>query len=203
MGSESPDICDLLQRAREGDQQASGQLLEHYRTYLSLLAQQQLRGRIACRVGPSDIVQQTMLEAYRNFHQFLGSASPELLGWLRSILNHNIAGAIRQHTQRHMRDIRRECSLDADPGSARDGQTELDAQQSSPSERAMRGEELARLSRALATLPDDQRQAVRLRHLEGWSLLEIARHLNRSPAAAAGLIKRGMQSLREQLRDAQ
>ena len=60
-------------------------------------------------------------------------------------------------------------------------------------------EEAIRLARALVTLPEDQREAVRLRHLEGWSLAEISAHFNRTPAATAGLIKRGMQKLREKL----
>jgi RNA polymerase sigma-70 factor, ECF subfamily len=74
-------------------------------------------------------------------------------------------------------------------------------QQSSPSQRAMRGEQAVALATALETLPPDQREAVRLRHLEGRSLNEIAAHLGRTPAAAAGLIKRGMQTLRERLRE--
>jgi RNA polymerase sigma-70 factor (ECF subfamily) len=63
----------------------------------------------------------------------------------------------------------------------------------------MRGEEAVKLADALDRLPQDQRTAVRLRHLEGWSLAEIAEHLNRTPAAAAGLIKRGMEALRSNL----
>ena len=76
---------------------------------------------------------------------------------------------------------------------------ELDAGLSSPSQKAIREEEAERLSQALTSLPDDQREAVRLRHLEGWALADLARHLGRSPAATAGLIKRGMQALRRQL----
>ena len=75
----------------------------------------------------------------------------------------------------------------------------LDAKISSPSQKAIRGEEAERLGQALAALPNDQREAVRLRHLEGWALADIACHLGRSPAATAGLIKRGMQALRRQL----
>jgi RNA polymerase sigma-70 factor (ECF subfamily) len=77
---------------------------------------------------------------------------------------------------------------------------QLDAGLSSPSQKAIRGEEAQQLAQALAVLPDDQRDAVRLRHLEGWALADIARHLGRSPAATAGLIKRGMQVLRRRLR---
>ena len=66
-------------------------------------------------------------------------------------------------------------------------------------QRLDRGEEAERLSQALTALPDDQREAVRLRHLEGWALADVARHLGRTPAATAGLIKRGMQALRRQM----
>jgi RNA polymerase sigma-70 factor (ECF subfamily) len=76
---------------------------------------------------------------------------------------------------------------------------QLDAGLSSPSEKAIRGEEEQRLTEALTTLPADQREAIRLRHLEGWALADIARRLSRSPAATAGLIKRGMQTLRRRL----
>ena len=77
---------------------------------------------------------------------------------------------------------------------------ELDAGHSSPSQKAIRGEDAELLSQALTELPDDQREAVRLRHLEGWALADIARYLRRSNAATAGLIKRGMQALRRHLR---
>jgi RNA polymerase sigma-70 factor (ECF subfamily) len=75
----------------------------------------------------------------------------------------------------------------------------LDGGLTSPSQKAIRGEDAERLSRALAALPDDQREAVRLRHLEGCALAEIAQRLGRTPAATAGLIKRGMKTLRREL----
>ena len=77
---------------------------------------------------------------------------------------------------------------------------DLDAGITSPSQKAMRREEEQRLTQALTALPDDQREAVRLRHLEGWALDDIAVHLGRTCAATAGLIKRGMKALRRELR---
>jgi RNA polymerase sigma-70 factor (ECF subfamily) len=76
---------------------------------------------------------------------------------------------------------------------------ELDGGLSTPSQKVIQGEQEQLLMQALRVLPDDQREAVRLRHLEGWALTDIARHLGRSSAATAGLIKRGMQALRRQL----
>jgi RNA polymerase sigma-70 factor (ECF subfamily) len=63
----------------------------------------------------------------------------------------------------------------------------------------MRGEDEARVAEALATLPAEQREAVRLRYLENRSLAEIAERLGKTKTAAAGLIKRGMLALRKQL----
>ena len=65
----------------------------------------------------------------------------------------------------------------------------------------MRGERAAKIARALQTLPEAQREAVRLRHLEGCSLAQIAERLGRTEAATAGLLKRGLAKLREKLKD--
>jgi RNA polymerase sigma-70 factor (ECF subfamily) len=190
---------ELMEQALQGDREALGQLLEAQRATLYRLAKRQLAGRIAVRVDASDVIQQTFLDAYRSFPQFTGQDARELIAWLQTILDHKVAGAIRDHALLQKRDVRREQSLDDSRGGGTPLKQELDAGLSSPSQKAIRGEEAERLSRSLAALPDDQRQAVRLRHLEGWSLSDIARHLGRTPAATAGLIKRGMQALRRQL----
>jgi RNA polymerase sigma-70 factor (ECF subfamily) len=75
----------------------------------------------------------------------------------------------------------------------------LAAEQSSPSQRAERNEEAFQLAIALEALPEAQREALVLQHWHGWSLAQIAEHLGRSRSAVAGLIKRGLQQLREAL----
>lgn len=191
----------LLRRARQGDTEALGRLLELYRDYLRRRAERQLQGKIAVRVNASDVVQQTFLEAHCGFEQFLGQDEAALLSWLQRILDHNVAGAIRHHAVVQKRAIHREQSLDAAEGSKPPLKDDLDARQSTPSQRAMRGEDADRLEKALATLPQDQQQAVRLRHLEGWSLDRIAEHMGRSTAATASLIQRGVETLRRRLGD--
>jgi RNA polymerase sigma-70 factor (ECF subfamily) len=191
----------LLQQALQGDAEALGRLLEAQRAGLHRLAERQLEGRIAVRVDASDILQQTFLEAYRGFPQFAGRDMRELLAWLHSILDHKIAGAIRDHTLLQKRDMSRERSMDDTHGGGKPLKQDLDANFSTPSQRAMRGEDANRLEQALAGLPDDQREAVRLRHLEGWALSDIAVRIGRSTAATAGLIKRGMKALRRRLHD--
>jgi RNA polymerase sigma-70 factor (ECF subfamily) len=199
MKDDSRTANELLEKARRGDREALGRLLEAQRAALHRLAARQLAGRVAVRVDASDMIQQTFLEAHRCFEQFAGRDTRELVAWLQGILDHKVAGAIRDHTLLQKRSVRRERSLDDSQGGAGPLKQELDAGHSTPSQKAMRGEEADRLSRALTALPGDQREAVRLRHLEGWPLADIARHLGRTPAATAGLIKRGMQALRRQL----
>jgi RNA polymerase sigma-70 factor (ECF subfamily) len=192
---------DLLSRALGGDAEALGRLLETERASLRRLAERQLKGRVAVRVDASDILQQTFLEAYRGFPQFAGKDVRELVAWLRSIMDHKIAGAIRDHTLLQKRDVGRERSMDDSHGGGAPLKHDLNADLTSPSQKAIRGEQADGLEQALATLPDDQREAVRLRHLEGWALADIALRLGRTPAATAGLIKRGMKALRHRLHE--
>ena len=196
---EAVPASELLDQARRGDREALGRLLEAQRPALHRLAERQLGGRVAVRVDASDVIQQTFLEAHRSFPQFAGLDARDLAAWLQGILGHKVAGAVRDHALLQKRDVRRDRSLDDSGGGAGPLKQQLDAGLSTPSQKAIRGEEARRLSEALTLLPDDQREAVRLRHLEGWALADIARHLGRTPAATAGLIKRGMQALRRQL----
>jgi RNA polymerase sigma-70 factor, ECF subfamily len=189
----------MLNLALRGDREALGRLLEAERTALHRLAERQLEGRIAVRVDASDVVQQAFLEAHRSFPQFAGQDARELIAWLQRILDNKVATAIRDHTLLQKRNVGREQSMDDSQGCGAPLKQELDAGLSSPSQKAIRGEEAERLSQALTALPADQREAVRLRHLEGWALADVAQHLGRSLAATAGLIKRGMQALRRQM----
>jgi RNA polymerase sigma-70 factor (ECF subfamily) len=189
----------LLEQARQGDREALGRLLEAQRGALHRQAERQLDGRIAVRIDASDIIQQTFLEAHRSFQQFAGQDARQLTAWLEGILDHKVAGAIRDHVLLQKRNVRRDRSMDDSHGGMAPLKQELDGGHSTPSQKAMRGEQEQLLMQALNVLPPDQREAVRLRHLEGWALSDIARHLGRSPTATAGLIKRGMQALRRQL----
>ena len=82
-------------------------------------------------------------------------------------------------------------------------ETWLVAEQSSPSQQADAHEQAFRLADALTTLPEGQREALVLRHCQGLSLAEISRHLGRTPAAVAGLLKRGLRQLRQQLHESE
>jgi RNA polymerase sigma-70 factor (ECF subfamily) len=178
---------------------SSGKVLGRFREYLLLLARMHLGGQLQGKLDASDVVQQTLLEAYRKMAQFRGQSEAELAAWLRQMLACNLADALRA-LGRAKRDVARERSLEAalEASSARIGSW-LAAEQSTPSQQAQRHEEVLRLAEALATLPEAQREAVVLRHCQGWSLAAISQHMGRSPAAVAGLLKRGLRHLRDHL----
>jgi RNA polymerase sigma-70 factor, ECF subfamily len=175
--------------------------LDRYRSYLLLLARMQLDHRAQAKLDPSDVVQQTLLEAHAYQHQFVGDREG-FVAWLRKALVNNMRDALRA-LRRGKRDIRRETSLDADieRSSARLAEM-LPADISSPSRRAGRNEDLIRLATALDGLPDGQRQAVVLHHLHGWPLSETAAKLGRSDAATAGLLHRGLKKLKQLMQQA-
>lgn len=178
----------------------SGQpCLEHYREYLRLLARLHLDVRLQGKVDPSDIVQQTLLKAHENRDQFRGQTAAELSAWLRRILANTLTDALRQFG-RAQRDVALERSFEvAMEDSSVRMEAWLAADQSSPSERVIRQEELQQLAGALAQLPDDQRTALELKHLRGWSVEAISAHVGRSKLAVGGLLRRGMHRLRELL----
>jgi RNA polymerase sigma-70 factor (ECF subfamily) len=169
---------------------------ERFRSYLRVLAELHLGRAGRERLDPSDVVQDTMLEAHRKRHQFRGRTEAEMAAWLRSMLACNLADAARA-LRRGKRDVARERSLEAaiHQSSAR-LEAWLVSAQASPSERLDRHEAVLELLDALTALPTAQRRALVMRHCQGYSLARIADELDRTPAAVAGLLKRGLATLR-------
>jgi RNA polymerase sigma-70 factor, ECF subfamily len=175
------------------------QPLERFRSYLLLLARRQLQGRAPARLDASDLVQQTLLEAHRQGEHFRGSTDAERAAWLRQILAHNLADADRA-LHRDKRDVGRERSLEAAlTHSSAELAGFLAADQSSPSRHEARQEEALRVADALAELPESQREALVLQYWHGLTLAQIGERMERTPVAVAGLLKRGLQRLRELL----
>jgi RNA polymerase sigma-70 factor (ECF subfamily) len=192
------DPEQLLQEARGGDGAPLGRLLELYRRYLTLLARVQIGQRLQGKVDASDIVQETFLEAHRNFGRFRGASEGELVRWLRQILAANLADLLRRYLGTQGRDVRLEREIeDAFDRSSVLLDRGLVAAQSSPSQQAARREQAVVLADALDQLPDDYRDVLVLRHLEGLTFPEVARRMGRSLDSVEKLWMRGLARLRQ------
>jgi RNA polymerase sigma-70 factor (ECF subfamily) len=184
-----------MTRAAEGMDESP----ERWRAYLLLLARLQIGPELRGKLDASDIVQETLLEAYRQRATFRGRSEGELAAWLRKLLACNLVDALRRlHAGK--RDASREQSLEeaVERSSAR-LEAFRAAEQSSPSQQAERHEQAARLAAALERLPEAQREAVEMRYCQGLALADISQRLGRSTAAVAGLLKRGLHQLRQEL----
>jgi RNA polymerase sigma-70 factor (ECF subfamily) len=170
---------------------------EAHRDYLRALARLHLFDWLGARLDASDVVQETLLRAREAQDQFRGTTAAELRAWLRTILSRVLLNAARHHGQAK-RDARNERRLDASlDESSRRLDAWLAADQTSPSQGAARSERLARLAAALDELPPAQRAVILLKHAEGCPVAEIGLRLGLTTAAVAGLLRRGLQRLRE------
>ena len=186
----------MLSRLRGGDDEAWRALSGMFRQRLGELAESKLPAEMMSRVDASDIVQETLAEANQSFATFQGRSLPELFAWLAAILNHNVTDAVREHLLAQCRMVSSECHSDGISNPGAGWQPAFVADQTSPSMAAARGEAQEQLRIALETLPPRQRDAVRMRHLEGRPLAEIAAELRCTKQAAAQAIARGLRSLR-------
>jgi RNA polymerase sigma-70 factor (ECF subfamily) len=172
---------------------------DQLREYLHLLARLQISARLRGKIDLSGVVQQTLIEAHQAHDRLREMGDAQRAAWLRHVLANNLRDEVRK-LGTAARDVGREVSLHAalEESSARLGAW-LVADQSSPSERAARHDELLRLAAALARLSDEQRLAIELHHLQGRPLAEVAAELGRSKGAVAALLFRSVKKLRQLL----
>jgi RNA polymerase sigma-70 factor (ECF subfamily) len=176
-----------------------GKPLEQYREYLRLLARLQLGPRLRGKVDPSDVVQEALLRAHEKRDQFQGQTDAQKAVWLRQILANTLTDVVRRYSA-EARDVTRERSLEEElEKSSAKLEAMLASEAPSPTQRAQRQEQLLSLADALAQLPEDQRLALELRHLQGYTVGAISKEMGRSKQAIVGLIYRGMQKLRQLL----
>jgi RNA polymerase sigma-70 factor (ECF subfamily) len=186
-----------LAAARAGSDEMLGQVLEACRGYLLLVAQGELGPDLRAKGGASDLVQETFLEAQRDFAQFRGATADELRAWLRQLLLHNVANFARRYraAKRH---AGREVALDPG-GSSADPAGGVAADAPTPSALVMAEEQAQALHDALGRLPEDYRRVILLRYQDRHPFEEIARRMDRSPAAVRTLWSRAVRRLRQEM----
>jgi RNA polymerase sigma-70 factor, ECF subfamily len=194
----APPIVDLLTRARQGYSDSLGQVLESCRTYLVLVANQELDRNLRAKLGPSDLVQETFVTAQRAFERFGGDSFEELLAWLRQILLVKIGEARRHYFRSQRRTINRERRSDGQwPDSS--SIPEPIASDYTPHRNLVTLEVAERVTLAMSTLSPDYQQVIRLRNWQVLPFDEIGRQLNRSQGAARALWIRAMDQLAKAL----
>jgi RNA polymerase sigma-70 factor (ECF subfamily) len=194
-------LDERIREAQGGSADALGELFEGCRQYLLLVANQELRRDLQAKVGASDLVQQTFLEAQSGFDKFEGRSQGDLLVWLRQILKNNLRDATRSYRGASKRQVQREIAIAADEDSAAISTTLLVDRNESPSWPARQCEQNAALHQALARLSACQRQVIVMRNLELKSFVEIAECMARSPDAVRKLWGRAVQALAALLGD--
>lgn len=173
--------------------------LEGYREYLRLLARVHLASGMPTRMDASDLVQETLLKAYQALERFQWKSEGELAAWLRAILVNTLRDGVRRDSA-DVRDQSREQSLELQIEQSSARLEALLAQPGAgPADGVDRQEQLLALAHALAKLPDDQRNALEMKHLQGLTVAEVGEQMGKSRAAVAGLLRRGLERLRELL----
>ena len=196
------DPVDLLTQAKEGSEVARGDLLEGYRTYLELLARVELGRRLQTKVDAGDVVQDTFLEAHRNFARFRGRSEPEFVAWLREILAGRICNLVRHYLGTQGRDLRREQAWNVDlDQSSRAIDRGFFALQSTPSQHVAQREQGVLLADALLRLPADYREVVVLRHFEELTFPEVAGRMQRSVDSVQKLWVRALANLKQAMQE--
>lgn len=187
----------MIAEARAGNATTVGVLLESYRNYLRVLAELEIGRRLRRKVDASDIVQETFLEAHRQFPRFQGAHEKQLTEWLRTILAGILANTMRRYFGTQARDLRLEEDL---AGSLNQSSCRLEDwavdPRGTPSVQLAQLERMMLVSRGLAKLPVDYREVLVMRHLEGLPFAEIAARLERSVDSVEKLWVRGVAKLK-------
>ncbi len=191
-------INQLLAQAKDGSHGAVGELLSAYRNYLRNLANQRLGGKLGGRVSPSDLVQETLLAAWTDFESFRGVDAGQFSGWLRTILLRKISAAITTHLNTSKRNVSRELSISPLLGSSVMEVTHsLSGREQTPSAIVSVDEDTLLAQRLLTNLPEEYRQVIQWRNLEGIQFNEIAKRLGKTSGATRLVWLRAIRMLRE------
>jgi RNA polymerase sigma-70 factor (ECF subfamily) len=202
MTPEDSDAEGLLARARGGCQAAVEQLLARHRDRLRRMVAVRLDDRLAARIDPSDVVQDTLAIASEQLHDYLRDAPLPFYPWLRQIACNRLADLCRRHIQAGRRSVSREQSLGLSDASAIELADRVTTRSSGPLKRLLREELHARVRAALAALATMDREILILRHLEQLSFAESAAVLGINEPAAKQRHVRALRRIRRLLDDA-
>jgi RNA polymerase sigma-70 factor (ECF subfamily) len=185
----------LLDRLRSRDQQALGELFMLHRERLWRMLAVRLDRRLASRLTPDDVIQETFLDVARRISDYLADPAVPFYIWLRFLTVQRMQMVQRVHLGSQMRDVTQEVALPLASSESLAGQ--LVSAMTSPSQAAIRHELQARLHAALDEMNPLDREILALRHFEELSNNEVAKVLDITPEAASKRYLRALRRLRE------
>jgi len=193
------NVSELIEQARGGDADARDRLFALCRNYLGVVARSQVESWLRVKVDASDLVQQTMLEAHRDFDRFAGTSEKEWLGWLKKILSHNAADFVRHYRGTAKRQARREVRFRDPADSLSPGAPEPAAAGRTPSQEFLLLDDELRVAAALGEMPEDYQEVIILRNLQRLPFNEVAERMDRSRPAVQMLWMRAIKKLQAAL----
>ena len=194
---DDPVFAELLMAARSGSTEALVELISLAREKLLRVARRAYPAAVQAKVGASDIVQETVVDAYLGFGRFEGHSPAQFYGWLRGILRHKLADTLRQHSQAQRRSVCNEVRM-SDLDAAGNGVAE--PAELSPHFSAIRSEEAKAVFAALGEIPPVMKEVILLRHWRGRPFAQIAQEVGKTEAAVRKIWHRGIRKLSEIMR---
>ncbi len=196
MYQSASSVDELLAQAKSGSGPAVEKLLLTYKDYLRSIAAARLGARLAGRVSPSDLVQETMLAAWTEFTQFQGDNARQFAVWLRTILLHKISATVTTHLKTAKRNANREQRINSAAGSSIQMADCLMSRDQTPSSIVSSDEQAARIQQLLPQLPEEYRLVIQWRNFDGVQFQEIAERLGKSCGAVRLVWLRAIRTLR-------
>lgn len=199
---------DVVRRVREGDKAALAQLFESRRGQFLAALERKVGPGLRRKLELEDILQETVTRAVRDLPnvQFDGQ---DPVGWIYHVMDRQIVDLHRYHFEAKKRDAGREVSMDQNAQNSKDegrggGLADLlIASMTSPSAAVSRDMRLVRVYRALESLSEDMKNAIRWRYLENLPSQQIAERLGRTDAATRVLLSRAIRKLQDALSEAE
>jgi len=187
------------------DPEAVAACVQAHRPRLLAFVEHRMGPGLRQRLDPDDIVQEVSLAAVRPAGARPDDAAPQrdAFGWLCHVAEQRIIDAHRRHFGAAKRDAAREVSIDAPrPGLA--GAPDagglasmLAVSMTTPSQALSRDAKEYHLRQAIESLPQEQREAIRMRFVEGLATKEIAERLGKSDVSVRVMLSRTVQKLQE------
>src|SRR5262245_51514013 len=203
MTDSASETTRLLRQANQGDPEQFGAMLERYRPRLRRMIALRLNPRLQGRIDPSDVIQETFLEAASRLAEYLRQPTMPFFLWLRFLAGQKLVTLHRHHLGRQMRDAGREVSLyrgQLPETTSAALAAQLLGHEARPSEAAVRAELKIRLQEALNSMDPLDREILALRHFEQLSLAETAQVLSLTESGACRRHLRALKRLKEILR---